>query len=194
MKLIWAALLVPALALADDPCQLASRTVTTGTAVIKNSKVLEQTITNQDYGWRTCNVTMQAQHNDKTHIATGEYTWGNGIPATEGCAIARERARVALHEQIGNVQVQNYQIMSCNDATAPATQPPVWTKYAVGYVAPLEEFPVYAQGRRVFSHRLYPGSTCLQFLNHLNRIGGTICQVQDGRWVVVDTLNPYQVK
>lgn len=194
MKLAWAWLFFPVIAAASDPCQLASRTVTRGTAVIQHSRVIQQDILQRDYGWRTCQVTMQAQHNGQTHTATGEYTWGSGVPDTEGCAMARERARIAIQEQIGAVQVENHQVLSCNDAAEPASGPPVWTKYAVGYIAPLHEFPVYNHGRRPFSHSRYPNSTCLQFLNHLNRIGGTICQTRDGLWVVVDTINPHQVK
>lgn len=186
MKRLTAILaLLPALAIAQpEICAMSSRTVTQGTSVLKKVKVLDQIVVPQAWGWRECITTVQAENNEVEFVGTGRFAWADGRPATEACAVAAQRAKDAIHEQIGAIQVASRKTLNCNEPPEPGP-PTVATIFAVGYVGPLYEFPLYSPGR-TFSHQRYPGSTCLQFLHSPRTIGGVICQTPDRRWVVVD--------
>ena len=195
MKQLTAILtLLPALAVAQaDVCSMSSRTVTQGTSVLERVKVLDTTVTSGKFGWRECHATVRAEHNDKPYEGLGRFAWADGRPEYEACAAAVQRAKDAIHEQVGAIQVASRKSLNCNDVPEPGT-PTVATKYAVGYVGQLHEFPLYNYGRRPFSHQQYPGSTCLQFLYGHNEIGGTICQTADNRWLVVDVRRPTRIQ
>lgn len=185
---------VPALALSQpDVCSMSSRTITQGVSILNKVKVLDSSVWSQAYGWRECVSTVQAEHNDVEFVGTGRFAWADGRPASEACAMATQRAKDAIHEQIGSIQVASRKTLNCNEPPEPGT-PRVATKYAIGYVGQLQEFPLYNHGRRPFSHQRYPGSTCLQFLHGHNQIGGTICQTADNRWIVVDINQPPRVQ
>lgn len=193
-KLVSVLTLVPALVTAQpDVCSLSSRTVTQGMSVLQKVKVLDTTVVPQTFGWRECHATVQAENNDVEFVGSGSFAWADGRPASESCAIAVQRAKDAIHEQIGSIQVASRKTLNCNEPPEPGT-PRVATVFAVGYVGQLHEFPLYNHGRRPFSHRQYPGSTCLQFTHPSNRIGGTICQTADNRWLVVDIVQPSRVQ
>ena len=195
MKRLTAILaLLPALAIAQpEICAMSSRTVTQGVSVLKKVKVLDQTVVPQEFGWRECITTVQAEHNDVEFVGTGRFAWADGRPAYEACTMAAQRAKDAIHEQIGAIQVASRKTLNCNEPPEPGT-PTVATKYAIGYVGQLYEFPLYNHGRQTFSHQRYPGSTCLQFLHGHNEIGGVICQTADNRWLVVDIKKPFRVQ
>lgn len=193
-QLIAILALLPALAVAQaDVCSMSSRTVTQGTSVLERVKVLDTTVTSGKFGWRECHATVRAEHDGRPYEGLGRFAWGDGRPEYEACAAAVQRAKDAIHEQVGAIQVASRKSLQCNDVPEPGT-PVVATKYAVGYVGELHEFPLYNHGRRPFSVREYPGSTCLQFMYGVNQIGGTICQTSDNRWVVVDVRRASRVQ
>lgn len=195
MKRLTAILaLLPALAIAQpEICAMSSRTVTQGVSILKKVKVLDQTVVPQAWGWRECHATVSAENNDVEFVGAGRFAWADGRPETEACAIAAQRAKDAIHEQIGSIQVASRKTLNCNEPPEPGT-PRIATVYAVGYVGQLHEFPLYNHGRRPFSHQQHPGSTCLEFLHTSNRIGGVVCQTSDSRWVVVDIKQPLRVQ
>ena len=187
--------MIPALATAQDTCQLTSRTDTQATTVLQQVAVLEQTITREQYGWMRCRAQVQAQANGTVYRGEGSFSWADGRSMEESCGIAQQRAKDSILEQLGSLQISSRKAVVCNDGVSaePGT-PEVKTKFAVGYVGQRHEFPVYNHGRRAFSHSRHPGSTCLQFTNQVGAIGGTICQTNQNLWVVVDIINPYRVK
>lgn len=194
-RLISALCVIPALAMAQDTCQMTSRTDTRATTVLQQVVVLEQTITREQYGWMRCRAQVQAQANGTVYRGEGSFSWADGRSMEESCGMAQQRAKDSILEQLGSLQISSRKAMVCNDGiiAEPGT-PEVKTKFAVGYVGQRYEFPVYNHGRRPFSHSRHPGSTCLQFTNQVGAIGGTICQTSQNLWVVVDIINPYRVK
>jgi hypothetical protein len=185
-KLLVLLTMVPALASGQpDVCSMSSRTVTQGVSVLNKIKILDSSVWTQAYGWRECVSTVQAEHNDVEFVGTGRFAWADGRPASEACTMATQRAKDAIHEQIGSIQVASRKTLNCNDSPEVGT-PRINTVYAVGYAGQLHEFPLYNHGRRPFSHQQYPGSTCLEFKHPSGRIGGIICQTTDNRWLVVD--------
>jgi hypothetical protein len=194
-RLLSALCMIPALATAQDTCQLTSRTDTRATTVLQQVAVLEQTITREQYGWMRCRAQVQARANGTVYRGEGSFSWADGRSMEESCGIAQQRAKDSILEQLGSLQISSRKAVVCNDGVSaePGT-PEVKTKFAVGYVGQRHEFPVYNHGRGVFSHRRHPGSTCLQFTNQVGAIGGTICQTNQNLWVVVDIINPYRVQ
>lgn len=187
-------LLLPTLAVSQpDVCSMSSRTVTQGTSVLERVKVLNTTVMSGEFGWRECHAVVQAEHKGSLYEGRGRFAWADGRPEYEACTAAVQRAKDAIHEQVGAIQVASRKSLNCNDGPEPGA-PTVATKYAVGYVGQLHEFPLYNHGRRPFSHQRYPGSTCLQFLHGHNEIGGVICQTADNRWLVVDIRRPARVQ
>ena len=195
MKQLVAVLaLLPALVGAQpDACSMSSRTVTQGTSVLERVKVLDTTVTSGKFGWRECHATVRAEHDGRPYEGLGRFAWGDGRPEYEACAAAVQRAKDAIHEQVGAIQVASRKSLNCNDGPEIGT-PRVATKYAIGYVGELHEFPLYDARRGRFSMREYPGSTCFQFMHGHNEIGGTICQTTDNRWMVVDVRRPGRVQ
>lgn len=186
--------LLPALVAAQpEICAMSSRTVTQGVSVLTKVKVLNQTVVPQAFGWRECHATVRAENNDVEFVGSGRFAWADGRPETEACTIAAQRAKDAIHEQIGVIQVASRKTLNCNEPPEPGS-PRIATVFAVGYVGQLHEFPLYNHGRRPFSHQRHPGSTCLEFLHPSNRIGGAVCQTADNRWVVVDIKQPIRVQ
>lgn len=194
-QLISALCVIPMLAIAQDTCQMTSRTDTRATTVLQQVVVLEQTITREQYGWMRCRAQVQAQANGTVYRGEGSFSWADGRSMEESCGMAQQRAKDSILEQLGSLQISSRKAMVCNDGViAEPGTPEVKTKFAVGYVGQRHEFPVYNHGRGVFSHRRHPGSTCLQFTNQVGAIGGTICQTNQNLWVVVDIINPYRVQ
>jgi len=194
-KLMFALFAIPVLAAAQDTCQMTSRTDTRATTVLQQVVVLEQTVSREQYGWMRCRARVQARANNTAYTGEGSFSWADGRSQEESCGMAQQRAKDSILEQLGSLQISSSKAMVCNDGViAEPGTPEVKTKYAVGYVAPQHEFPVYNHGRRPFSHSRHPGSTCLQFTNQVGAIGGTICQTSQNLWVVVDIINPYRVK
>ena len=194
-RLLSALCMIPALVTAQDTCHMTSRTDTRATTVLRQVVVLEQTITREQYGWQRCRARVQAQADNTVYTGEGSFSWADGRSMEESCGMAQQRAKDSILEQLGSLQISSRKAMVCNDGIiAEPGAPEVKTKFAVGYVAPRHEFPVYNHGRRPFSHSQHPGSTCLQFTNQVGAIGGTICQTSQNLWVVVDIINPYRVK
>lgn len=195
MKRLLAALALAPVLVAGQPdvCSMSSRTVIQGVSVLNKIKILDSSVWTQAYGWRECVATVQAEHNEVAFVGTGRFAWADGRPASEACAMAAQRAKDAIHEQIGSIQVASRKTLNCNDMPEVGT-PRISTVYAVGYTGQLHEFPLYNHGRRPFSHLQYPGSTCLEFKHPSGRIGGTICQTTDNRWSVVDIKQPPRVQ
>ncbi len=186
--------LLPALVWAQpDVCAMSSRTVTQGVTTLKKVRTLSTAVVPLPYGWRECQAVVSAEHESVEIAGSGRFAWADGRPEYEACAAAVQRAKDAIHEQVGAIQVASRKSLNCNDVPEPGT-PQVATIFAVGYVGQLREFPLYDHGRRPFSHRQYPGSTCLKFTHPSNRIGGTICQTADNRWLVVDIAQPSRVQ
>ena len=195
MKRLLAALALAPVLVAGQPdvCSMSSRTVIQGVSVLNKIKILDSSVWTQAYGWRECVATVQAEHNEVAFVGTGRFAWADGRPASEACAMAAQRAKDAIHEQIGSIQVASRKTLNCNDMPEVGT-PRISTVYAVGYTGQLHEFPLYNHGRRPFSHLQYPGSTCLEFKHPSGRIGGTICQTTDNRWSVVDIKQPPRIQ
>jgi hypothetical protein len=176
--------------LGQAQCYLDSRTHTQGTTVLDGVTVLSREVSVNEFAWRTCTVTTQGRMGDREFLGIGEASWQNGSPAGEHCAIAQRRSIENLREQAGKLQVESQHTLDCSDRpenTAIDRRPiTVASHLAVGYRAPLHEFQVYNRSRP-FSHVRFPGSQCLQFMNHMRKIGGVICRTTDPNvWQVVD--------
>jgi hypothetical protein len=171
-------------------CYLDSHTRTQGTTVLDSVSVLRQELTRNQFAWQTCSVTVEGRLGEKTFQGLGASSWQDASPPEEHCARARNRAIENVREQAGRLQVDSSQSLECSDRpenTAIDRRPiTVASHLAVGYRAPLHEFQVYNRSRP-FSHGRFPGSQCLQFMNHMRKIGGVICRTTDPNvWQVVD--------
>jgi hypothetical protein len=158
--------------------------------VLDSVSVIQQEVTVNQFAWKTCSVVAEGRLGDGTYRGTGSSSWQDGGPAEEHCARARNRAIENVREQAGRLQVESQQTLECSDRpenTAIDRRPiQIASHLAVGYRAPLHEFQVYNRSRP-FSHGRYPGSQCLQFMNHMRKIGGVICRTTDPNvWQVVD--------
>jgi hypothetical protein len=175
---------------AQAQCYLDSRTDTRGVTTLDGVTVLSREITVNEFAWRTCTVTTQGRVGDREYLGIGEASWQNGSPAGEHCAIAQRRSIENLREQAGRLEVNSQHSLDCSDRPenrAIERRPiQIASHMAVGYRAPLHEFRIYNRSRP-FSHRGLPGSRCFEFLNHMNHIGGVVCQTTDHQiWQVVD--------
>jgi hypothetical protein len=117
--------------------------------------------------------------------AYGSETWRDEQTVQQACAAAAMRAERDAVDRIGRSQVTNQSLMVCDDDDRFRTL----RRAEVGTVAQLDQYRPHPEFPRAFQHN---GTQCRWFLesgmagSDVRTWQGIICEVQDGRWAVVD--------
>lgn len=186
MKTLIALILLPGLAWATaDQCVLQERTVSQGQVTIEERSGLRREVVTLPTGQLRCQVTFRARIGAAWHTAFGEYDWAGDRPRDEACGVAAKRAEDSVREQAGQTRVVTDRVLVCRDQTDLATL----KEARVGTAAQLHQFRPHPDHPRAFWHN---GTQCRWFLesqfrnSNIYTYQGIICQLQTGKWVVVD--------
>jgi hypothetical protein len=117
--------------------------------------------------------------------AHGSQTWRDDQTIQQACGEAAARAERDVVDRVGRSRVTNQSLMVCDDDERFRTL----RRAEVGSVARLDQYRPHPQYPRAFQHN---GTQCRWFLesgmsgSDVRTWQGIICEVQDGRWAVVD--------
>jgi hypothetical protein len=178
-------LLVSSPAIAQDRCRIYENTENqSSTQIQERGAIRRQTIT-ENNGIKRCRVDFMVKIGPNWHPAGYEHRFGSNQGFNEGCAIAVHEAEREIMQSVGRQQVKQTSRMICDDdpdRRALSNANP-GTVVNITQLKPHPDFP------KNFAHN---GTTCRWFLepnwngNQIRQWQGIACEVQDGRWVVVD--------
>jgi hypothetical protein len=185
LNLATALVLFSGPAFGADRCRLYEHTENQTSAVIQErGPIRRQTIT-ENNGAKRCRVDFMVKIGPNWHPAGYEHKFGSNIGFNEGCAIAAHEAEREIMASVGKQQVKHASRMICDDDPdrhALQNANP-GTVVSVSQLKPHPDFP------KNFRHN---GTECRWFLEpnwtgqDIRQWQGVACQVQDGKWVVVD--------
>lgn len=166
-------------------CVLQDRTVTrTSLTVVERSEIRPEVFVLSN-GSRRCSVAFKARVGNEWHSAYGEYEWPGDRPQAEACGVAVKRADDMVLQRVGDTQITNDKLLVCRDqpdfATISSTQK--------GTTGELHQFRPHPDYPNRFWHN---GAQCKMFLDSqfnghdVHTYQGVICQIQGGKWIVVD--------
>jgi hypothetical protein len=175
------ALAVPVAAVAE--CRMVDQTLTRSEVRISQRTAPVRTVT--ETAPRQCHVRFRILVDGVWHDAHGSQTWQEGQTVQQACGEAALRAERAAVDRIGRSRVTNQSLMVCDDDERFRTV----RRAEVGTVARLDQYRPHPEFPRAFIHN---GTQCRWFLesgmsgSDVRTWQGIICEVQDGRWAVVD--------
>lgn len=166
-------------------CVLQDRTVTRTNLKIAERSEIRPEVFNLPNGSRKCSVSFKARVDSEWHSAFGEYEWPGDRPHAEACGVAVKRADDMVLQRVGATTVMTDKLLVCNDRpdfdTIKLTQK--------GTVGELHQFRPHPDYPNPFWHN---GAPCRMYLDSqfngrdVHTYQGIICQIQGGKWVVVD--------
>ena len=175
------ALTVPVMASAE--CRMIDQTLTRSEVRISQRTAPVRTVTETHP--RQCHVRFRILVEGNWYDAHGSQTWRDDQTVQQACGEAAIRAERETIDRIGRSRVTNQSLMVCDDDNRFRTL----RRAEVGTVAHLDQYRPHPEFPRAFQHN---GTQCRWFLesgmagSDVRTWQGIICEVQDGRWAVVD--------
>ena len=175
------ALTVPVVASAE--CRMIDQTLTRSEVRISQRTAPVRTVTETHP--RQCHVRFRILVEGNWYDAHGSQTWRDDQTVQQACGEAAIRAEREAIDRIGRSRVTNQSLMVCDDDNRFRTL----RRAEVGTVAHLDQYRPHPEFPRAFQHN---GTQCRWFLesgmagSDVRTWQGIICEVQDGRWAVVD--------
>lgn len=183
MKPILAVLaaVIPAMAVAE--CRMVDQTLTRSEVRVSQRTAPVRTVT--ETAPRQCHVRFRLLIDNNWYDAHGSQTWRDDQTVQQACGEAAIRAERDVIDRVGRSRVTNQSLMVCDDDERFRTL----RRAEVGTVARLDQYRPHPEFPRAFQHN---GTQCRWFLesgmagSDVRTWQGIICEVQDGRWAVVD--------
>lgn len=185
MKPLLLLLALPTVVWANDNCVLQDRTVTRNTAVIAERSTINRDVVPWFGDKKKCIVDFRARVGSQWHTAFGEYIWNGHTPAADACAKAVAQADEDLRNRVGRSQSISEKILVCKDRPSLNTI----SGSQIGTVGDVGQFRPHPEYTGRFHHN---GTQCKWFIEtafverDVRTFQGIICEVQKGRWAVVD--------
>lgn len=176
-----AAALIPVSVAAE--CRMIDQTLTRSEVRVTQRTAPVRTVT--ETAPRQCHVRFRILVDNNWYDAHGSQTWRDDQTVQQACGEAAMRAERDVIDRIGRSRVTNQSLMVCDDDERFRTL----RRAEVGSVARLDQYRPHPEFPRAFQHN---GTQCRWFLesgmagSDVQTLQGIICEVQDGRWAVVD--------
>lgn len=172
------------LAIAEQ-CVLQEKTVARSQVTIAERSTIRRDVVPAINGGKKCMVDLRVRVGLEWYTTFGEHTWPGDMPTDQACAVAVARAEDSVRDRVGRIQTTSEKTLICNDR--PELSPLRNTK--TGLVGDAGQFRMHPNYPNRFYHN---GAQCRWFLEpeftgrDIRAFQGVVCEVQGGKWVVVD--------